>query len=44
VIHDVTDPDADATCAALQPGTQCEPWYITAPEGFANVGACLVPD
>jgi hypothetical protein len=41
----VTDPNADANCAALDPGQSCESWFPEgwAPMGYSDVGVCAVP-
>jgi hypothetical protein len=40
---DLADDDPDATCTDLSPGLACTPVFPpeTAPEGYANLGACL---
>ncbi len=44
-VCDTSDPNADAMCAALDPGQSCESWYVQgmAPEGYDNVGVCALP-
>ncbi|MCA9707818.1 MAG: hypothetical protein KDK70_18345 [Myxococcales bacterium] len=39
------DPDADTTCAALDPGQGCQPWYDPgmAPAGLETAGVCALP-
>jgi hypothetical protein len=45
VVCDVTAPDADDDCTALDPGQTCEPWYVEgmAPPGYETLGVCALP-
>jgi hypothetical protein len=45
-VCDLSDPMADATCAALDPAQSCQSWYFLpgmAPRGYEDVGVCALP-
>jgi hypothetical protein len=44
-VCDITDPAGDAQCSGAPDGQICEPWYGegTAPPGYEDVGACVLP-
>ena len=44
-VCDITDPAGDAQCTGAPDGQICQPWYEegTAPPGYEDVGACVLP-